>query len=283
MRKIHWHKEGEAKLVPHESGEILYFTSPLLDQLDWLKHGISTRLGGVSEGGAASLNFKSNEFDTAENVAENYERFCCAVGIEPDSVIATKQVHEHTLEVVGPDTRREGVGSDFTPAECDGLVCNTPGKSLFGYSADCPLVLLADNKNHAIGICHSGWRGTVQEISRHTVEEMGRQYNTRPEDIFAFVAPSICQDCFEVGEEVVDKIKKTIPESSFDKPFYQKPNGKFQLDLWGVIRTQLLELGIPPAQIQLPYLCTMCNPELFYSHRIQGFNRGTSIAFAQIK
>ena len=270
-------------MVAHESGEILYFTSALFDQLDWLKHGISTRVGGVSEGGAASLNFKSNEFDSSANVAENYRRFCCAVEIEPSSIVATKQVHGHKVEIVGLDTMRDGVGSEFTPEDCDGLVCDTPGKSLFAYSADCPLVLLADSKNHSIGICHSGWRGTVQEISRHTIEEMERQYGCKPQNFFAFIAPSICQDCFEVGKEVIAEIKKTIPKSSFDIAFYQKENGKFQLNLWEVIRTQLIELGIPQAQIQLPNLCTMCNPKIFYSHRIQGFNRGTAVAFLQIK
>ncbi len=275
--------EKESKLNIVTSGDVTYLTSSLLSRLDWLKHGVSTRKGGVSEDFCSSMNLaKQKPYDTFENVGENYKRFSKAVDIDPDKIVSMGQVHQDNIEVVNESHTCLGVSEDFDFENTDGMVTNVAGISLFGYTADCPLVMIADNKNHAVGICHSGWRGTCKLISSKLVKKMKAKYGSEPEDMYAFIAPSICQKCFEVSEDVIEEINKIISEDKRDEVYYKKENGKYQLDLWKVIKLCLINEGLKSENIELPHICSKCNTDYFFSHRQLGEKRGTGAAFIMI-
>lgn len=86
--------------------------------------------------------------------------------------------------------------------------------------------------SQAIGLSHSGWRGTVGKIGKVTIEKMAEQFGSDPEEIFTAIGPSICQDCYEVSEDVILEFQKAFEEKYWEKLFYKKKNGKYQLDLW---------------------------------------------------
>ena len=167
--------------------------------------------------------------------------------------------------------------------DVDGLVTNVPGLCLVTFYADCVPLFFVDPVKKVIGLSHSGWRGTVGKIGKVTVELMKEQYGCHPSDILAAVGPSICQDCYEVSEEVVEKFRENFARKYWEDLFYQKENGKYQLNLWKANEIIFTESGILPEHMAVTNLCTHCNSDVLYSHRTMGDKRGNLAAFLALK
>ena len=283
MNDFKWYT-NERHLTLKESAGVTYLSSPIFDELNWLNSGFSTRLGGVSEGFVGQMNFAYNDHDNPENVYENYQRFCAATGIDINKIITTKQVHSNTVVKVDETHNFRSVsapGCDFPGV--DGTITNVPGITLFAFSADCALIQLVDPVHKAIGLCHSGWRGTAGRISKNAINMMHDSYGTNPEDIIATIGPSICPECFEVEWDMIEEARKSFSESDYDKLYYQKNETKYQFNLWEANRIVLKEAGVKEDNIFSPGLCTKCNPNTLFSHRNSGLKRGTLIAYLGIK
>ena len=140
-----------------------------------------------------------------------------------------------------------------------------------------------DPVHHAIGLSHSGWRGTVGKIGKVTVEKMHQEFGSDPAELLTAIGPSICQDCYEVGEEVIAEFAAAFREEHHPALFYKKENGKYQLDLWEANRIVLREAGVPETGISVTDICTHCNPELLFSLRTSADRRGNLCAFLCLK
>ena len=140
-----------------------------------------------------------------------------------------------------------------------------------------------DPVHGAIGLSHSGWRGTVRRMGKKTLEAMNLEYGTRPEDVIAAIGPSICQDCFEVGEEVAEAFGEAFSQTDLSRLYYRKENGKYQLDLWRANEIIFSEAGVAKENIYTTDICTHCNPQLLFSHRTVGTERGNLAAFLCLK
>ena len=254
-----------------------FLSYPILENTGIVSHGFSTRLGGVSEGGYSSMNLSLSRGDNPEAVEENTKRIARAIGVEKEKMVYTQQTHTTNVAVVS------GKDAGSTLKETDGLVTNSPGICLVTFYADCVPLYFVDPVRRAIGLSHSGWRGTVGKMAAATVEKMKEGFGTRPEDIIAAVGPSICQDCYEVSEDVTSRFKETFREEDWKDLFYKKENGKFQLDLWKANEINLREAGVLPEHIAVTNVCTCCNPKILFSHRVQGWNRGNLCAFLALK
>ena len=134
-----------------------------------------------------------------------------------------------------------------------------------------------------IALSHSGWRGTVNKMANVTIEKMQKEFGCNPADILAAIGPSICQDCYEVSEDVIDQFRQNYKEEYWPDLFYKKENGKYQLNLWKANEYNFLDGGIKSENIAMTNVCTCCNPEVLFSHRITGFNRGNLSAFLSLK
>lgn len=254
-----------------------FLSYPILENTGIVSHGFSTRLGGVSEGGYSSMNLSLSRGDSPEAVEENTKRIARAIGVEKEKMVYTQQTHTTNVAVVS------GKDAGSTLKETDGLVTNSPGICLVTFYADCVPLYFVDPIKRAIGLSHSGWRGTVGKMAAATVEKMKECFGTRPEDIIAAVGPSICQDCYEVSEDVTSRFKEAFREEDWKDLFYKKENGKFQLDLWKANEINLREAGVLPEHIAVTNVCTCCNPKILFSHRVQGWNRGNLCAFLALK
>ena len=122
-----------------------------------------------------------------------------------------------------------------------------------------------------------------QRMGQKMVERMGQEFGSEPEDIVAVVGPSICQDCYEVSEDVIDEFRQHFEQKLWPELFYRKENGKYQLNLWKANEAVLTEAGIPKQQIAVTNVCTHCNPEILFSHRATGNKRGNLSAFLALK
>lgn len=252
-------------------------TYPLLEKTEFVTHGFTTRMGGVSEGYCSTMNISTTRGDAPEAVEENRKRLARALGVNVEDFTYTHQTHTTNVAVV----REEDRGKRFM--ETDGMVTNVPGICLVTFYADCVPLYFVDPVHKAIGLSHSGWRGTVGRMGQVTLEKMKEVYGTRPEDIYAAIGPSICQDCYEVSGDVIEEFQKSFKKSVCPQLFYKKENGKYQLNLWRANQLVLTEAGVAEQKIAVTNLCTHCNPEILFSHRSTGVKRGNLSALLAIK
>ncbi len=255
---------------------------PLLNQIGIVDHCFTTRLGGVSEGIYSTLNFSFVRGDEPEAVLENYRRIAEAFGKTIDDFVCTDQTHTTNVLQVGREELGYGVTKERPYTDVDGLITNEPGVILSTFYADCVPLYFVDPVNKAIGLSHSGWRGTVGRMGQKTLEVMAEAYGTRPEDVYAAVGPSICQDCYEISEDVAEHFYQEF-EGHGDEILINKGNGKYQLDLWKTNEIVLLEAGIKPEHLAVTNICTCCNSEVLFSHRASQGKRGNLAAFLMLK
>lgn len=278
-----WYNDNDKKLKVNKVGDVVYLTSPLFDNIPWLKAGFSTRLGGVSGGVCESMNFAYNDHDLVDNVARNHNIFCDATGININKIVKTKQVHSNkVLKIDENHVFRKSDEPGWDYESYDGLITNLNGTTLFAFSADCALITIVDPVNKAIGSCHSGWRGTAQKISQVTINMMHENYGSNPDDLLVTIWPSICPECFEVEFDMISEARNSFNPSDWSDIYYQKSEVKYQFNLWEANKKVLQEANIPTAHIQMPNLCTKCNPSTLFSHRNMGLKRGTLISYISI-
>jgi YfiH family protein len=252
-------------------------TYPLLEKTEFVTHGFTTRMGGVSEGYCSTMNISTTRGDDPKAIEENQRRLARALGVRVEDFTYTHQTHTTNVAVV----REEDRGKRFM--ETDGMVTDVPGICLVTFYADCVPLYFVDPVHRAIGLSHSGWRGTVKRMGQVTLERMKEAYGTKPEDVFAAIGPSICQDCYEVSGDVIEEFRENFSEFVWSQLFYEKENGKYQLNLWRANQIVLTEAGVEAQNIAVTNLCTHCNPEILFSHRSTGVKRGNLSALLAIK
>ena len=246
-------------------------------------HGFSTRLGGVSEGIYSSMNLSYVRGDKKEAVTENFIRFAKALGVKPENYVFSDQTHTDNIRVVTEKDKGKGFEKPLDYADVDGLVTNVKGLVLATFYADCVPLYFVDPVKEAIGLSHSGWKGTVSEIGRKTIETMTREYGSDPKDILVAIAPSICRECYEVSEDVAEEFKKIFREEEYIEIMDYKGNGKYQLDLWECNKKILLRGGILQEHLFVTNICTCCNSNLLFSHRASQGKRGNLGAFLGLR
>lgn len=232
-------------------------------------HCFTTRLGGVSTGSQASLNLAIGRGDSEANVRENLRILTEALDMDMDKLVLTRQIHSDIVRVVTEADCNGPFHRNYP--ECDALVTNTPGVSLLVFTADCTPLLFHDPVTGAVGAAHAGWRGTAQNIGAKTVDAMVRSFGSRPEDIRAAIGPNIGFCHFETDGDVPQAMLKTFgPEV---QPYIRKAGEKYFLDLKAINALALRRAGLQ--HIELSDSCTMCSPDIFWSHRVTRGDRGS--------
>ena len=281
---IPWNYKNEKNIfIQREENGVPYLSFAALEETGLVVNGFSTRLGGASKGKYATMNFAWNKGDDPADVLENYTRMAKALGVDRDRMVASQQTHTTHIHKVTEKERGMGFTKPLEYTDIDGLMTNVPGLVLVTSYADCVPLYFVDPVKKAVALSHSGWKGTAHQMGKVTVEAMKREYGCDPKDILACVGPSICQDCYEVSEDVFMQIEAIMPENAGREFFYQKENGRYQLNLWKVNEQILQNAGILKEHICVTDLCTCCNPSIFFSHRASGGKRGNLSAFLGIR
>ncbi len=273
----------EAVLELREKAGVPFFVFPLLEDTGLVSHCFSTRLGGVSKGEFSSMNFSFTRGDRPEDVMENYSRMANALGADRERMVLSWQTHTTNIRRVTEADAGKGIVKERDYRDVDGLITDVPGITLVTFYADCVPLYFLDPVRRAIGLSHSGWRGTVKRMGEVTVRAMKEAFGSEPEDILACVGPSICKDCYEIGPEVAAEFEAEFPQEDCFRILEKKRDGKYMLDLWTANRIVLEGAGILPDHIEVTDLCTRCNPDVFFSHRAMGEKRGNLCAFLSLK
>ena len=254
-----------------------YLKITAVEKFGGVTAAFTTRHGGVSEGHLSSMNLGLSRGDKKENVQKNYRIIADTLGLALDSFVLTAQTHTNNIKIVTKEDCTKGlekIGFNDT----DGLVTNQPGIALVAFFADCVPVFLYDPFKKIIALLHAGWRGSVSGIAKNGVKIMTETFGADPKDIIAFIGPSICKNCFEIGEEVADEIAKINAGV-----LTQKQNGKYTADLWQLNKSILLGAGLLGENISISGICTFENDKDFFSHRKTGGKRGNLAAVISLK
>lgn len=277
-----------------------YLTFPKLSAIEGIEHLFTTRLGGVSCGEYATLNFSIVRGDKPEAVLENYGRIGEVMGAKPMDFVTTDQTHTTNIRVVTMEDAGKGVTCSRDYTDIDGLITAEKGLVLSCFTADCVPVYFVDPVKQIIGVAHSGWRGTVAGMGAKMVERMVQEFGCEPANIIAAIGPSICQDCYEISEEVAVQFRQGFWDGENIEEYCReahevglhptgklllpgKEAGKYQLDLWLANVVVLRSAGVLLENIEVTDICTNCNPDYLFSHRASGGKRGNLAAFLVMK
>ena len=299
-----WHKRADGS-------ELLLLKYPLLEETGVVKHCFTTRLGGASEGIFSTMNLSFTRGDDKNAVEENYRRLAEALDVDYEKFVFTDQTHTVNVRKVTAADAGKGLTKERDYQDVDGLITNEPGLVLSTFFADCVPLYFVDPVHRAIGMSHSGWRGTVARMGRVTLEAMQREYGTNPADVICAIGPSICQDCYEVSFDVAEEFAKEFAgheaEILMESPKNAKiaehakiqsgqqddaqtkaqvavePDKKYQLNLWKANEIVLLEAGVTKEHIAMTDICTCCNPDILFSHRASHGKRGNLGGFLCLK
>ena len=265
-----------------EKNHVPYIQFKNLSATGIVKHGFSTRKGGVSTGIFSSMNLNFKRGDDPDAVLENYRRMAAALNMRVEDMVLSDQTHTTNVRVITEEDRGKGILKPQDYSDVDGMITNVPGIVLVTSYADCVPLYFVDPVRKAIGLSHSGWKGTVGHIGQKTVWKMHEVYGSEPKDIVAAIGPSICQSCYEVSDDVAEAFKANFTADEAADILLDKGNGKYQLDLWKANWYVLTDAGILPEHLSVTDLCTACHPDLLWSHRKTNGQRGGLSAFLSL-
>lgn len=227
-------------------------------------NAFSTRLGGVSSLPSAALNLAYFKGDEKHNVAENRRRFLEAIGAEGARIVTARQTHSTGRVVIESLEQARGPQPD-----CDAMISRMGGVLVAIQTADCLPVLIGDTKTGAMAAIHAGWRGTAGRITERTIADMTLRLGVNPRDCIAALGPCACVECYEVGEDVIERYRKEF--GYWRKLLVNfKENGKAHLDIRAANIQQLAFCGFSEDRIHAADFCTMHQNEIFFSYRKEG-------------
>ena len=281
--------------------------SRALAKLSWLVHGFSTRSGGGSLlDNKRVLNLGFTDWDDRERVAANRAKFAAALPAPEMPLVTLRQFHSDVICVAAPAGVMSDVAAKAGAPKADALTTRTPGLLLGVQMADCVPILLADMRHRVVAAIHAGWRGTLARIAVKALGRMRMEFGTCPRGVVAALGPAIGRCCYEVGPEVAQAFAAQFRSAAhwFDGPFEQLAHGeeplwlpwltmmppghvppppRVQFDLRACNRWQLIDAGVPKAQIDVSDLCTACRTDLLFSYRREGAKTGRMMAVIGVR
>lgn len=259
-----------------EKGNLRYYTVDEFSDTGLVKHLFTTKAGGVSSGIYESLNFRINCDDSRKNILANFDIAAKELGTKKEKFVLTNQVHEDNIVNVDESDCGNGIMYENKFKSADGLITATPGVVISTFYADCVPVMLLDTKEKVIATVHSGWRGTVAEISKKAVTKMIDDYNCKAENIIAAIGPSIGECHYEVNDDVADAFR-----CKFSDRVISRGEHKYHVNMQRAIKISLKNCGVE--NIIKADLCTYCNSDTMFSHRATQGRRGNMAGFIVLK
>lgn len=214
--------------------------------------------------------------DDALRVLDARLTLAMQLGVDLDDLVMPRQTHSCRVAVIDERFRAMDIDQQEAALEgVDALVTKLQGVVIGVNTADCVPIVLVDRQVGVIAVAHAGWRGTVGRIAKAVVDEMRRQ-GASADRIQAAMGPSICQECFEVGDEVVEAFKQA--RFNLNDIVVRNPStGKAHIDLRAANRVVLVAAGVPAANIVESQHCSRCEHDRFFSARRLGINSGRTL------
>jgi YfiH family protein len=259
-------RERVALGASHRSPFLSPLQSTLFAEAGGVAHGLTRRVAGA---GTAEANISYTAPRDQHEAWRMRQQWCATMGMDPLTLVVPHQIHGGGVAIV----RKRDAGSGAAPgsrlvARADAVVTSEPGITLMTTHADCLPMLLYAPSARVIAAVHAGWRSTVAGIVPNTLRTMTAVHRVHPDEILAFIGPSICRECYQVGEDVARAWLRVDPGDSAAA----LRNGVHPLtfDLVAANYRLLLEEGVPAQNVEVSGLCTRCDGDQWFSHRAQG-------------
>ncbi len=224
-----------------------FYQSKLLNNYPELTHAFTCK---------ESNNLAFHVNDIQENVIQNHKQLAKELKYEHRTLVHMKQIHSNIVKIVGKN-------DDFeNPPTCDAIITNKKNTPLMVMVADCSPLLFVDPKQNVIAAVHAGRAGAFENIVQNVIESFTNDFGSKVEDILVSIGPAICQDCYEINEEIYQKAK----ELRLDYAITIK-NEKIYLDIRAILHAQLHVTGIKKENIEISDTCNCCQADKFYSYR----------------
>ena len=240
-----------------------------------------------------NISFKTDAFDKTflpptelKKVLNNYKKICSSLGTDYKRVVKTRQEHTKNIAIVNkkinidkPDINLEEY------ANIDGFITNNPNLILTTTNADCILFLLFDPVKRVIANIHSGWSGTLQEISVEAIKKMIQDYGCNPKDIICCMCPSIRKCHFEVEEDIAERFYNKFKslEKINEIIEHNSNTNKWNIDTVLINKIILKNIGLKPENIIDSGICSVCNSNIIHSFRVEKEKFGHAIALIELK
>ena len=245
-----------------QRGGVVYYTIPSFDKTGCVDVGFTSRIGGVSQGCYASLNFSLKREGNMENLRENFRRAAGALGVPFETLVLDNYAHGDGIYHATQDDCGKGLIRETDLPKCDALIITEPGVTAVTLHADCIPVFFLDPVKKIACVAHAGWRGVYQSLPQKIADAFVSEYGSKKEDILAAIGPHIMKETFEVGRDVSD-----LFEERFGAGTVMERDNRITVDMQRAILQQFMDAGLEPEHITCANLCTYSTPELFYSHR----------------
>jgi len=239
----------------------------------------STRVGGVSKNQFESMNLGFSRGDRREDVLENYHRFSRSIGVPVEKLVLSSQYHHNTILDVDESHLGMGIFRERSYYDVDGLKTDIVDLPIVTFYADCVPIYYYDIKRHIVGMTHAGWRGTSSGIVKDMIDKLIVE-GSNIEDIKVAIGPAVCKSCYEVTSEVIEAMNYDFASLYYD---YYEDKDRYHIDLKGLNKEILMMCGVKQENIEVTDLCTKCHPDLFFSHRRHGNDRGTQIGVMMLR
>ncbi len=237
--------------------------SNIFNAMPQIAFGLSTKTS-QTDSDIFGFNLSFSIGDDEGMVKGNRELFYNEIGLTSEQVAYHYQKHGDTIKIVD--------SPGFT-GESDALITSQKNLGLAITTADCTAIFIYDKFNNVIAGVHSGWRGTVKNILGKTLALLANEFNSKPEKLLVYIAPSISQKNYEVGEEVA---------VHFDSKYKKKNGSKFLLDVALANYDILIAHGIPKNQIEKSILCSF-DTQYLHSYRRDGDKSGRALGVIAMK
>ena len=231
----------------------------------------TTRHGGYSQGNYGELNVNLYCGDELEAIVRNRKLLCKELAVAEDRLVMPHQVHDTGVSQIGKTffMLSEEIRKQVLEG-IDALITNLKHICIGVSTADCIPIIIYDPEHHAAGVVHSGWRGTVANITGRVVTSMQMAYQSKPELLKAVIGPGISLKNFEVGDEVYE----AFADAGYPMEQISQKQEKWHIDLFACCRLQLEATGIKAENIEESGICTYDNVEDFFSARKLGIASG---------
>ena len=218
------------------------------------------------------FNFNSKLISEVD-IQNQYNEIQKILGCSFEKIVRPIQTHTNIVKAV----TSENLNDKFQ--DVDGIVTNLKNIALVTSLADCQGILLYDSTTQVIGNVHSGWKGTLNKIVENAIKIMVGQYGCKPQNISAYIAPSILKCCFEVDEDVKEKFEKEFQQHIT----YNPTKHKYYIDTIAINKQVMAQTGILPDNIHTSSICTKCNSDIIHSYRAEGITSGRNIVLIALK
>lgn len=199
---------------------------------------------------------RSQEDDMQNLVKQNYKDITDYLDIDKNFFISPNQTHTNNVRIA---TKRI-----LTYPNTDALILDSTDIAAYLNFADCTPIILYDKQHNIGAVVHAGWKGTAGQIVQNTVNLMKDEYYTNPTELYAAIGPTIAMCCYCVGEDVFQQLKISVSDI---EPYNRQIYEKIYVDLKGINKQQLLDLGVPRQNVDVCPYCTSCNNDMFFSYR----------------